>query len=379
MQKELITHFSYWLFCKPSGLKKHVPDPRNFQTGIFNWGAYQPKSTVKLIPTKSVKDQGSKNTCQFNATTVQKEPDEGMELSVRSIVAWGVKNGFVSGNGFSNLESGQKALKNWGILEKNAIPEDIDDWNAYANVDVGRFAADAGNHKTSSYWQVSSRNDILKLLDDNRIIVTGIEWFTGFNQGGGFGYPWIINKKIGYSIGGHALAIKGYIYNYKGLTAENKIITGAGGTNVFVIQNSYGPGWGASVVDDKGVVHRGLFFIDMAYFINNNWGCYVNLDLSIDIGAFINQYDGKNVKGSGPTIYFIQKGQKKPYPDEVSYLAFNVQDKEIKSYSLVKDDILAKIPTGDIMDITKSLYWDMLQGIQGNEERIKKLIEILHQ
>ena len=355
MQKELITHLFYRIFkARGSGLKKHKPDPRNFKTVLFNWGTYTPKQQRLIVQPVFIKDQNGFNTCQWNATAAQKEVDEKMELNVRSIVGWGVKNGRVSGNGFSNLEDGQKALKDWGILEKQAIPEDLS-WPDYANIDVQRYATLAAIHKSSSYWQANSRNDALHLLDDNHTITTGINWYTGFNQGGGFGPPWLISKAIGYKVGGHAIKIVGYDLNYQG-------------QKVYIIQNSYGKDWG----------DNGLFYITMDYLDYNNYGYYVNLDLPSQIGLFLNQFDGKNVKGSKSTVYFIQAGKKKAYPDEIVYLSFTPQDTKIQQWTLVKDTDLAQVPDGNMMDIKKSLYWDYLKNIDGNEARIQRLLQILH-
>lgn len=357
MNLQKITHLPYWLLkAKPSGLKKTPKDPRNFKTGLWGWGDYKPKQERHVIKTISIKDQGSKNTCQWNATTVQKEVDENNELSVMGLTAKGYKDGFISGDGFSNLDSGQKVLKNWGIPEESILPERQVTFYEYVKVNLDVVTPNANKHKTSSYWEVSSRNDILKLLDEGRVLTTGMDWYTGFNQGGGFKYPWIIDRKIGYSIGGHAFDIIGYDLDY------------FGGRKVYVMQNSYGRSWG----------DNGKFYIDMTYFDRNNWGVYANLDVGVDVGKFLTEYDGKCVKGSKSTIYFIQKGQKKAIPDEVTYFAFFPSDPMIMNYILVKDEILAKIPSGDDMDITKSLYWDMLRNLEGNEARINKLIEILN-
>lgn len=372
MDTKKITHLPLLLKKdKRCGLKRNPEGAKHFETGIFGWGKYKPKHTVKLIKTLSVKDQGRLNTCQWNATTAQKENDEGCILSVKGLVGYGKKNGMISGDGFSSLDSGQKALKDWGIPEEKVLPSTLSDWESYSNVDIGRFTANANQHKIASHWNVSSKDDMYKLLDEDRTLVTGTDWFTPFNSGG------IITKSSGYNIGGHAYLGKGYVRGLKKVENQ-RIITGLGGINVFAFQNSFGDNWGYTIIDTDGSVHKGIFFVEENYFWKNRYGIKANLDISLDIGKFINDYDGKNVKGSKPTIYSVQQGKLKAYPDEVTYLAYNANDSEIKSYSLVKDEIIAKVPKGDDMDIRKSLYWDMLKGIEGKEERIKKLIEILH-
>lgn len=346
-----ITHALYWTVCKGSGLVKHDKDPRDFETGIFNWGAYQPKSQRKEIKTLGVKSQ-QYNNCQWYATTVQKEIDEKIVLSPRSICAWGLKNGLVSGDGLSNLPSGQKALKNWGIVSLNSLQENIQPWSNYANVDLNRFSAEAEKHKIQSYWSVTSRGDLLKLLDEDRAVTTGLAWFTGFNQGGGFGYPWIIEKVIGYSVGGHAVCIIGYDLNYHG-------------KQVYIIQNSCGIGWGDA----------GKFYVTMDYLDRNNYGYFTNLDLPTDIAKFLVDYNGKNVKGSSSSIYLIKDGTKKGYPNWETYLAFNGKD---KGFAVVDDELLNQVKEGDLMNIEETEYWDFLKDVS-EANRLPALLEKLSQ
>ena len=373
-----ITHFLYWIFkAKPSGLLPTPKDPRDFNVGIFGWFDYQPKHTIHLIKTLSVKDQKNRNTCQFEATAVQKEVDEKEKLSVRSIVTYGKRNGMVSGNGFSKLSDGCKILKDWGIQPEGLISEYEKNWNIYSNASLN--SVEANKRKIQSHWSANTKSEVLKLLDNNRILKTAIDWYTGFNQGGGFSYPWIISKPLGYKIGGHSFVKIGYILGYKGIDNNKKIVIGEVGTDVYVYQNSYGEDWGATVIDDSGNVHKGLFFIDMNYFHNNNWEIKTNLDIQSNVGEFLNKYDGKNVKGSKPTVYSVQQGKLKAYPDELTYLAYNVRDNMIQNYSLVEDEIIEACQKGDSMDIQYSLYWDYLKTVKGNQARLNTLINILSQ
>jgi len=342
-----------------SGLKKTTKDQRDFNTEKLGWNpfGYSPKYAEKINKTLTIKDQKTFNTCVFNGTSAMHEPNEGMPLSVRFMVAMAKKLGLITGTGVTDIRTGFKMLKEYGTCEESLLPENNNgDFESYTNVDTERFKKNADSHKIASFWSVTSRSDILKLIDEGKILGTGMDWYSGFNQGGGFSLPWLIMKIIGWLIGGHFIIIKGYKMSYQG-------------RKVYVCQNSYSKLWG----------DNGDFYVDMDYLEKNDYGIYTILDVPLDIAKFLNDYDGKNVKGFGPTIYFIQKGVKKAYTDEVTFLAFNVQDKEIKSYSLVKDDILSKVANGDNMDITKSLYWDLLKDIQGNEEREKVLIEHIHQ
>jgi hypothetical protein len=353
MDTKKLTHLVYRFRAKPSGLLPTPPDKRDFQTGIFRWLGYQAKHPRHEIPTLSVRTQLF-NTCQWAATTVQKEPDEKEYLNIRLLVARGRKLGLVSGDGFSNLRSGQKVLQDWGIPPRTAITEDASHWELYSGVNTDLYTDRASQHKTSSFWSVSSRNDLLKLLDENRIITTGLMWYTGFNQGGGFSSPWIISKPVGYQVGGHAFVIIGYDMNYQG-------------RKVYICQNSYGFNWG-----DKG-----RFYVDMDYLDKNGYSYFTNLDeINKDLGKFLNEYDGQNVKGILPTVYYVQAGKLKAYPDEITYLAYNVIDRHITNYKQVDDNLIRQAEKGDNMDITKSLYWDFLKNVD-NQNRLKKLIEVI--
>lgn len=118
----------------------------------------------------------------------------------------------------------------------------------------------------------------------------------------------------------------------------------------------------------------GLLYIDMDYLISDDYGLFTNLDMGVDIGKFLNDYDGKNVKGTGPAIYYIQQGKKKVYPDWLSYLSYNGLS---VGFQAVDNDVLSKVPDGDIMDITKSEYWPFLINLK-SPENMNQLLEILH-
>ena len=93
---------------------------------------------------------------------------------------------------------------------------------------------------------------------------------------------------------------------------------------------------------------------------------------------FLEENEGKNVKHKdSPAIWFIQKGKKKAYPDELTYLSFNVRDGQITNYVLADKNIIDQIDDGGNMEIEKSLYWEYLKHIEGNEARLNELIRLL--
>lgn len=339
--------------AKGCGLKKTPIDSRDFKTGIFGWFDYKPKHTKHIIKTLSIKDQHPHNTCQWNATTVQKEVDEKIKLSVRSLVIKGKQMGLITSNGFSNLRSGQKILQKWGILPEGTIDENVSGWNNYSNINAIKSLDDiADRHKISSYWSVSGRNDALKLLDDNRILSTGSKWYSGFNETGGFSLPWIIYKIVGWYIGGHAYVLIGYDLDYNG-------------REVYIAQNSFSKKW----ADD------GKFYIDMGWLDKNNYGYFTNLDeIDKELGQFIIEYNGKNVKGKGDSsIFHIQNGKKKPY---MSWLSFLAWEGMTRGFTEVDKNLLDRVEKGDIMDFKKTNYWKFLKDVEESKQ-LDKMLEIL--
>lgn len=294
-----IRHLLYYLLkAEVSGLKRHSYDERDFDVVALGWGEYTPKQTSKVIPTISTKNQGSMNTCQWNATTSQKEIDEGCVLSVRSLVGYGYSNGLISGNGFSDLRSGQKMLQDYGILEQGTIPENIDNWDEYKIVPFNKNKEQSEKHKIKTYWRLSNINQYLKALDDGRPFTTGMDWYTAFNQGGGFSNPWIISKAGGWCIGGHAVLCVGYNLDYFG-------------KQVFIFKNSYGESWGGTFTDQNGNQVNGAFAVEFDYFLNNTYGCYVNLDMPKEKAKNLNNSMLQKIVRMADGSYWFIKDKKK--------------------------------------------------------------------
>ena len=161
-------------------------------------------------------------------------------------------------------------------------------------------------------------------------------------------------------------SIKNGIYQYTGLRKNHAVVNDCYEDKKYDgIYNTYEP------FDEK-----------VAWNFNLGMGMLFTIKLKKKlpnpVDKFVEDFDGKNVKHKdSPAVYFIQKGLKKAYPDEITYLAFNVNDKQITKYNLIDKDILDKVSDGDNMQIEKSRYWDFLKHIKGNNERLRKLIEII--
>jgi len=354
MDWKKITHLFYWIFkARGSGVKIKKADHRNFDIGAL-WGllpGYKPKAQRSNNKVLSIKDQGSFNTCVFNGSCVSKEPDEGCQLRVRSMVAYARRKGWLSGNGWTALETGMKVLQNFGVEEKPLNPESYRNWDEYSKISLN--TANAAKHRIQSFWQLHTRSQRLKALDDGRIIGVAIPWRTGFNQKGGFKAPWLITKNVGYGVGGHFFVIENYILNYYG-------------HKVYECVNSYGKKWG-----DKG-----RFYISMDYLDKVAYGFLIHKDEEDrELAEFLIKNDGKNVRLSDdPAIYHIQAGKKKLYPNWSTYLAWNQFE---KGFDLVDKELLDRVEVGDNMDIEKTIYWPYLQHLK-NKDVLDELLSILH-
>jgi len=344
-----IKHFPAFITgkFKDSVLLKSRKDRRDYPVGSI-WGkifgdAYEPKHNKLVLKTMSVKNQQMLNTCGWNASVAGKEIDEGVALSVKSLVRYARRMGLLSGNGYSYLRDNQKALKDFGCMQEKDLPDTgHSNWETYStgNIDFAK----AEKHKTKSYWSCDDRNDILRTLDEGRAVEVGMYWFSGFNQSGGFRHPWLIDKDLGYKNGAHAVIIIGYDLNYYG-------------KQVYIIQNSYSAQWG----------DEGKFYVEMQYLDNQvfgwvGFGAFVNLDIEGDIAGFVSKYDGKNVKTNNhPGIFHIQRGLKKGYPNWATFLAWDGNVRGFITLNEEESKVLDKVKNGDLMDITKSVYWDLLE------------------
>lgn len=323
------------------GLLPHKKDKRDFQVGaIFGLFPYKPLHTRHIIPTVSVKNQYPFNTCGWNAVTVQKEPDENVSLSVEKLVKIGRKNNQISGDGFSSLRGNQLMVQKFGIPEDRFSNKNVGTWEEYSRFDLNEeMIKNADNHRSLSFWEVRGRDAVLKALDQGRILETGIDWFTGFNMGGGFSAPWLITNFKGLRVGGHAFVCIGYDLNYQG-------------KEVLVFQQSAGLEWG-----DKG-----KFYIEMNFALKNCYTFYVQLDIPIDTAKFLNDNQFKFVKGSKSAFYQIIGDKKYPFPDMATFLLYT-DGKGREQVNKVADDILNAISSGPMMRIQTDPKWQMIKQL----------------
>jgi len=353
--KRKLIRLRQWYTKNPRlGLEPLPKDNRDFKLGFWFGRSYDKKHTDYELPKVRVISQRF-NCCGWFASTGAKEVDEKVNLSARSMVIAGKREGYVSGDGFSNLRNNEIIMNKFGVCEESLLKDGNDNWAEFSSTRylTSKCIHNATEHKSESYWRADNLDEVYEALDDGRPVKIGINWYRGFNMSGGFKAPFIIKGASGSYAGGHALRLVGYKKNYHGF-------------NVFKFQNTFGVWWGDG----------GYGYIDENYLLTQikRYGAYVNMDMPSDVGKFMMENDGKNIKIKGKSsIYHLQKGKKKPYLSWLSYLAWNAFD---KGWIEAEESIIKQIPDGEEMDVTKSPYWDFLVKVK-KDKQLDKLLELL--
>lgn len=284
---------------------------------------YVPKNERKVIKTVSVKDQRPYNTCCFASATAQKEVDEGVELSLRSLVAYARKTGYITGNGYSSLRNSQLALINFGVAEAKLLEEapktSWEKYSAHYEALSSKVLDSAKSHKAKSTLLLTTQSDWFHALDNDRVIQTGCVWYTTYNK---LSPPYVLPIGTGVSVGGHAYICIGYDL----------------GKKVFIMQNSFGDTWG----------DNGRFYVRFSDFKSLYQG-----RLTVDepvIEKVASSYEGKDIKSaSDPKIYRVKDGKKHWYPDEKTFFSWGGRFGSDKTWILVSDSVMKAIPEGNRM------------------------------
>jgi len=342
----------------PSGLvpMKEEDYKDDFPLGsIFDFfGDYTPKVSDKVIKTISNKDQKRLSNCSFQAATVQKEVDEEVELSARYLTAKAYQQGLCGKGGWANMKAGQEVLRKFGCCEEKDCPSNSNlSWDQYVNIDFSKLDPLAAKHKTKSYWRIYNINEFIKAVEGNHIVTIGIDWYSGFNQGGGFKAPWIISGPKGYKFSGHAMAGKGY---------KDK-------SNLGHIQNSYSKLWG-----DNGDLYIDYNWLDSQI---RRYGAYANLDIEYDkVSAedIIEKYDWAksnkvNVRGNKQgAIYMIYDGRKYAYRNARAFVAYNGKPYDFKNmFVTVPQEAIDDVPDGyggGLLDGSGGDYWEVAKNLK---------------
>jgi len=337
------------------GLEPLPKDNRDLKVGFwFGTKKYEPKRISWKLPRTRVFRQRF-NCCGWYGSTTGKEMDEGINLSPRSLVIAAKRVKYLSKDGYSNLRNNELAVKDFGIAEERLLKDGDGKWNEFSSPRhlTPEILINAKEHRSASFWRVDTLEELYKALDDGRPVKFGMDWYRGFNRSGGFKAPYLISGPSGRFAGGHAPILTGYERNYFG-------------KKVVEFKNSFGDWWG-----DKGYA-----YIEEEYLLKNmkKYGAFVNMDMPSDVGKFIVDNDGKNIKAKGhPGIYRLQKGKKKPYTSWLAYLAWNTFD---KGWVETDKNIIDGIKNGDVMDVKKSSYWAFLRKVK-EDKQLDTLLELL--
>lgn len=359
-----ITHLPYLLKeytinrkMRKSGFdKKALTDERNFETKVLGWSlfGYTPQNVRKInkINPLFIVNQGQNSICTQAGATHHRMIEEGVELKVQSLTSYMQRNGMLGYKGLASIDAPNIALQKYGI---EAGKTDVYG-RSFEDISSRPLnAIEAAKHKISSRWNVSSRGDILKLIDEGKTVEVATDWYTGYNQSMGFSYPFIIDKKIGYCVGGHFYVICGYDLNYY----KNR--------QVYVCLNSYGPDW----------ADHGYFYIDMDFFDADNYGRRCTLGIASGIGKFLNKYDGKNVKKSNnPAIYRIESTKKRVFVSWADFLSYFGLVEGFTVLSSDEEVILDALESGANMDIKDSPCNQLMSYIK-NADQKEELLKAL--
>lgn len=318
------------------GLHNRLRDKRDYVfSSIFG---YTPKHTSVDFSSKVVRihNQYIQSTCVLESGTAQKEPDEGVELSVVMPAAYLKKNGLMSKTGTS-LSVWQKFLYDVGVCRRNLITEKYQSsWEEFADQRVlsQEVMDDGAKHKSGSFGVTFDLTTVVRKLDEALeagkwiLLQTGADWYSGYNMSGGLRNPWILEYAKGIYRAGHAFMIVGYILNYHG-------------HDVLKCANSYGKEWG----------DNGYFYIKFSDFqkMFGKYGVYFNSDVPKSIAGWTSIYNGRAVQEiNGPRVYILEAGKKRHIPDEAIMWMLGITPQNIVTD---EDNNLSQVPEGEPISV----------------------------
>jgi hypothetical protein len=322
----------------PGGLLPHVDDERDWEyskLGGIMPDAYPPKASVKTL---GVKDQGVFNTCSWHAYASQREVEEGVQMSPRASVCKARQKGLISGTGLAYLRDNHKLGTDWGVAQESVLPNELYDWETYSTPAKlnGDVEASANAHKAGGYFLCRSKSDFLCAVADGHAVEVGIPWMSSYNMSSGFSAPWVLPWGKGVCVGTHAVLLVGYDVS----------------SGLLRFQNSFSASWG----------ENGFFYVRMSDFFNSSPVGFVTVDLDkTDFAKFLANFTGRDVKGNLPAIYRMENGEKRPYPDEITFYAFGGKFSNPQTWTPVAQKLLDQAPLGRPMEITESPAWPVLK------------------
>ena len=299
---------------KPGGLISHPEDNRDHQAEELGLFMTEPKDTNLFDGL--ILNQSPWNTCVFFSRAQGASHQNGIHLSARWLVVVAYKNGWLSQDGFSTLEVGNKVGNKIGYVPEHECPSDTSKFNSFRdfatlqNDEYERLLKIAQKYQTKEYRRIHTENLAYQALETGHALFVGYKWTSNNNNPARYNY---VLPFTGYIVGGHACELSGS----KGILKMNP--------------QTYGTSFG-----DNGIVWSRKF---------SDYGIYIEDVLSLDsrVEAFVKQFEGKMVKQKGdPACYVIQDG-----------LKHHVQgDDQMKTFYKLNDDIGLKFVMKELLDST---------------------------
>ena len=318
-------------------------DERNFILG-GSWN-YQPKQVRVLLPTRGIRDQKQINSCVLESIAVQKEQQEGTDLSAQVAAAY-LRSLKVMGENGTSLDAGQKMLIDFGMAERRFEDDDRRTFYTFTRPTIltEEVIANAGLHKGKSYWRAPSLGQILEQIDEGRIGQTGCIWYDTYTALRG---RRILQPFMGQQVGGHAFAIVGYDTNFNG-------------EKVVILQNSFGEDFG-----DKG-----FFYIRFRDFEKVcTFAPRYSLDIDKDKASWLSLHSGRGMRElNSPRVYLIEGDRKRYIPDIGLMLLLGINHEKLETDT---DNMLLEVPEGNEMtieDVPPAKVYEMKRLIQVSQD-----------
>lgn len=197
-----------------NGLQKLPKDKRQLKVGaVFGKPKEIPTHDFIVTEPLSLKDQGDSFRCSGYAAALVAEVQEGVPLSGDFLygMAKSIEGDMSDG---ANLRSVCKALTKIGAIKESDWKEkfteqEIKEWWKYK----GKYEDLAVEHRKKAYFEIEQDGDFFDNIrsamwehrDKKCFVLTGTSWYSGW-----LGY--VIDKIIGFFIGGHAIGLIGQEY-----------------------------------------------------------------------------------------------------------------------------------------------------------------------
>lgn len=320
--------YAWWYKRKGTGALPDKKDPRD------HWWAstlgYSPKHKELDWAGDGVGEQWRFsqqpiNICVFASAVLAASWQNGVRMSVRWFVKLALREGMVSGDGFSYLRAAKKIAKKYGYLPYYYMPDEIDtSWYEYSHwtPEDEKLLEIAADFKTNDYSRIRTTDQAREALDAGYVLCTASKWYA---QTMNWPTPpsYVLLAKSGY-IGGHAYPVTGYR------------------DNVFIVTNSFGRSYG----NDGQAIDNGL---------SEAHDYAIWLESFLPAGPLaehvLKEQDFNIVKGSGPALYLLEGGKKRPFMTAESYTLWRAKEARDPEIVHLRDFVLNSIPLGKEMDL----------------------------